>query len=120
MLSMNERIKKLTADKVVSRAIWVSLAAFIVTVIYLAFSYFKLPPFVPLFNQAPWGDARLAAKLFLLLPLLLTCGVYIINILVSSIIYEKIPLLSRMLIITMFLISILVLVYYFRTIHLII
>jgi hypothetical protein len=116
---MNSHIKRLTADKVISRMLWVAGLFFVVSIVYLSISYKRLPPFVPLFNQSAWGDGRLAPRLFLFLPSGITLIATIINIEVSSFLYERTPLLARMLMITTFLLTILLFVYYFRTLHLI-
>jgi len=117
---MNIPINTLTADKVISRILIVSMILFVVTAVYIGFSYLKLPPFIPLFNQAPWGEGRLAARIFLLLPIGCTGIIFVSNCVIAALLYGKVPLLSRMLTITTFLISLLIFVYYFRTLHLII
>jgi hypothetical protein len=83
------------------------------------FYFFKLPPFIPLFNQLPWGMERLSEKIGIFLPLSLSWCFFIINSIIAAIIYEKMPLMSRIISVTSFLIALLTFIFIARTIQLV-
>jgi hypothetical protein len=81
--------------------------------------FLQLPPIVPLFNQLPWGDARLGAKYEIFLPLVITTVFFLFNSFLPRKLYSNMPLVSRILGITTLLCALLSLVFVIRTLQLI-
>jgi hypothetical protein len=117
---MKEFFKNIKEDKLVSSAFYINIVLLVLTIICIIFFYVKLPPFVPVFNQLPWGDQRLGPTFTIFIPALTAILIFIINIFISAFIYKKIPLLSRMLAIISLLAGILTIIFIIRTITLII
>lgn len=117
---MNIIFKNTTFDKTIFWAFFLSLIIIIANSVYILVSYNKLPFFLPIYNQMPWGDERLGRKEEILIPILIAISVFIFNFVLSSIIYKKMPIISRIISVTAFLICFFVLIITFRTILLII
>lgn len=116
---MNARIKALFKDKIVRQS---SIIIFLLLVVLTAasvFFYFRLPPYIPLYNQLPWGFDRLSDKIGIFIPVAIAYGFSFINILISAFIYEKMPLIARIVHTTSFLIILLTLIFVARTIQLV-
>lgn len=113
-MSMNVSFKHLKYDRIVRRSFFVSLTLIIITFFYIIFSYSYLPPYIPIYNQLPWGLNRLGEKFMVLLPLIITTVLLLINIIYAQFIYEKMPLIVRMLSVTTMLISLLTLIFTIR------
>lgn len=107
-------------DKKIFLVLCANFLVLIIALFYALVSYPKLPPLVPLFNQLSWGPGRLAIKEFIFIPLTLAIIIFIINFILSRIVYQKIPIVSRMLVVTSLFISILAFFIVIRTISLII
>src|SRR5256885_9340220 len=60
MKKLNNLLK---TDKIIKWGILGSASLIIFTLAYISFYYFMIPPFVPLFNQLPWGMARFGTRL---------------------------------------------------------
>jgi hypothetical protein len=56
---MKEFFKDIIPDRIIISAFFINIFLIITTVVYILISYGKLPPFVPVFNQLPWGEQRL-------------------------------------------------------------
>lgn len=117
---MNETIKLLTADKIAKWGLILSSSILLLELIYIGFFYLSLPPILPIFNQLPWGEQRLGSRATIFLPLVLALIFFVFNFSIISHLKDKLPLLSRMLSITTFLISILSFFFIVRTLQLII
>lgn len=117
---MKEIIKNIKSDKILYRFFFVSLVIIILSFLYVILEYRSLPPVIPVFNQLPWGDTRLSGAIGIFIPILVVLLIFVTNNLISGIIYPRVPLIARMLSITNFLISILGLLFIFRTIQIII
>lgn len=94
---MKNFFKDIIADKTITLAFFLSGSFIIAAVIFILFSYTRLPPFLPIFNQLPWGEQRLGTTITIFIPVLTALFILAINILISSITYKKIPLVARML-----------------------
>jgi len=117
---MNEFIKPILLDKIIRLTLLISLGLLFLSLLIVGIFYTSLPPFIPLFNQMPWGEARLAPTwMFFLLPAV-TIFIAILNIAITKFIYEKMPLVARMLHTTTLLLSIFTIIFIFRSIRLII
>ena len=117
---MNEFIKHISSDRILSYGVILSLIILFITLMYIAVFYPSLPPVLPIFNQLPWGVARLGGKIQIFLPTLLVFAIIIINIIFARFIYERMPLTTRMLYITTTLLSFFTLYFTIRIIQLII
>ncbi|HLD01396.1 MAG TPA: hypothetical protein VJC10_00835 [Patescibacteria group bacterium] len=111
---MREFIKRFAVDRILWWGMIGSVISLLVTALYVIFVYNKLPPYVPLFNQMPWGEARLAEKVDIFLPMLIATAVFLSNLLIAYIIYDKLILVSRIISITSFLATFLTMIFIIR------
>jgi hypothetical protein len=116
---MKKLIRVLRSDKILFRFSILTLVFILISFLWTLIRYRDLPPIVPIFNQLPWGETRLSEKPGIFLPLIIIASIFALNSVVSTSIYEKTPLISRMLSVTTFLVSLLGLLFIFRTIELI-
>lgn len=117
---MKLHFKKLKADKIIRFGTYFSGGIIIFHLLVVLVVFKSLPPLLPLFNQMPWGGDRLGFKIEIFLPLLLSIIFFSLNIYLALRIYEKMPLLSRILTITALLVCILSLIFIIMTIRLVI
>ncbi len=117
---MNVLIRRITADKIIRLAMLITIGLLLLQFIYIVLNFNHIPPVIPLFNQLPWGEQRLGDKLYIFLPLLLVLGLCITNIILSSVFYERMPLISRILGVTNMLLSLLSIIFIVRTVQLIV
>lgn len=117
---MNGLIKQLIADKIMWWGTVVSTALFVFSLLYLLLFYHRLPTLVPVYNQLPWGPARLGQKFELFVPLLLSLAIFVGNLFFSRFLYERMPLVSRMINVTTILINLLTLIFIVHIVQLII
>ncbi len=117
---MKGLFKKINADKIIRLATFFSFGFQIFHLVYLVITYPYLPPFLPLFNQMPWGEERLGTKIEIFLPFLITISFFSLNLFLTLRIHEKMPLLARILSIIGLLIAILSFIFIIRTIQLVI
>lgn len=116
---MNVFIKTILADKILKYGFILSFIIIALTIGYILFFYRSLPPFIPIFNQLQWGEPRLAEKIMIFLPTIITVVLAVVNLFLSSILYKKMPLVSRMLCITSLLLSLINLTFTFRNTQLV-
>ncbi len=117
---MNVFFKVFTSDRII---FWTTVLSFFLLLISFAlilFFYQKLPPFIPIFNQKPWGMERLGNKEQFFFPSSIAFLAFITNLILSVNIYPKNPLLSRILSVTNLLIALLTELFLTRTIQVII
>ena len=117
---MKKYFKILKKDKLVVRLFIVTFVILCFTFIFTLFNYSKLPPLLPIFNQLPWGQSRLSITSGIFIPIILALSIFIINLLLAAVNYEKYPLLARLFAITTCLIAFLTMLFVIRTITLII
>ena len=115
---MNELFKLVLEDKITKWGIILSGIFLILEIIFIGVFYFSLPPVLPLFNQMPWGENRLGARPAIFIPVLISIAFLVFNFFILGRLYEKTPLLSRMIGITSLLISILSCIFIVRTVYL--
>ena len=115
---MKDFFKEIGSDKTIIPAFFINGFFIIVSVIFILFSYGKLPPFIPIFNQLPWGEQRLTPTIAIFIPVLAALLILIINIFTASFIYKKIPLVARMLVAVSLLTSILAFLFIVKTVTL--
>ena len=116
---MKETIKLFKSDKIIKWGMGMAGLVIVLELLAPLFFYFSLPPFIPIFNQMPWGETRLGTKIEIFIPLAITLVFFILNFFLLSYLYNKIPLVSRILSVTTLLISILSIIFTVRTLHLI-
>ena len=116
---MNGAFRLVMSDKIARWGLMLSGALLTLEILYAGIVFFSLPPFVPIFNQLPWGDARLGSKIEIFLPFSVSFLFFMLNFYLISRIHSKLPLLSRMLSITTFLIATLSFFFIIRTLQLI-
>ncbi len=117
---MNEFIKPIVNDKIIRWTVIISGIFLILSIALIIIFFSTLPPLMPLFNQLPWGERRLAPTWMFFLPVLTSLFIIFMNIIMTRYIYEKMPLIARMLHTTGFLVSLFTIIFVFRTIRLII
>ena len=116
---MKEIFKYVKTDKIIRWSIQISIGLLLIEVIYSAISFFFLPQLVPLFNQLPWGEERLGQKWGIFYPSLITFIFLACNLLLLNYLYEKMPLVARVISVTTLLISILSFIFIVQTLHII-
>lgn len=116
---MKELFKYAKTDKIIKFSLQISGVLLFGQIIYTIFSYFSLPPLVPLFNQLPWGEERLGQKYEIFIPGILTLLFLIGNLFLINALYEKMPLVSRMLSITTLLVNVLSFIFTLQTLTII-
>jgi hypothetical protein len=92
---MKRLINNIKADKLALRGFVISLLLTLFTVLYIVLNYQNLPPLIPIFNQLHWGNSRLVATSGIFIPVVIFTIIFIFNILFTSIVYSKNPLIAR-------------------------
>jgi len=113
---MKNLINNIKSDKITLRGFFSSFLLGIITIIYILFNYKSLPPFIPIFNQLPWGEQRFTNASGIFITIIIFSFIFIINLIISSIIYSKNPLLARILAATTLLVAIINFIFIVRTI----
>lgn len=114
---MNDFFNKLKDDKLLIRSFLLNFALIFISLVYTLLYLHSLPPFIPIFNQMPWGDQRIANSIWIFLLPFLALLVFVVNLFLSAAFYRKNPLISRLFSITSFLVSALTLLFIIRTIN---
>lgn len=102
---MRGLIKTISADRILLAGFCSAILLSVLHIAYLLIMYRHLPPLIPLFNQLPWGEARLAAKTAVFLPLAISLIILLINSALARFLYTAMPLVSRILLVTCVLVS---------------
>ena len=116
---MKKIFNKIRNDKILSVGFLGTILFTIITVLYTLIFFRSLPPFVPLFNQLPWGERRLGIKTEIFTPPFIVSAVLLVNVIFCVNLYDKMPLVSRIVSITTLLVSIFDLLFIIRTIGLV-
>ena len=116
---MKDLFKYAKSDKIIKWCLIFGGVLLLSEAIYIALFYFSLPPFLPIFNQLPWGEERLGREIEIFLPLAISISFFVFNFFLLNQLYEKMPLVSRILGITTFLIAIISFIFTFQTLRLI-
>ncbi|MGA2967737.1 MAG: hypothetical protein ABSD69_01010 [Candidatus Levyibacteriota bacterium] len=93
---MKNFINNITSDKLAYRGFLISFLLMILTIVYILVNYSNLPPFIPIFNQLPWGNDRLTPTLGIFISTTILGLIFLFNIAFTSIVYSKSPLIARM------------------------
>jgi len=116
---MKEFFSDIRNDRITQRSFFASIFIIVLSVIYILFYYGHLPPYIPLYNQLPWGEQRLASTSGILIPSLLAFIIFVFNVFFSSLVYKRTPLISRMLSVTTLLIALLTFLFIIRTVQIV-
>lgn len=108
---MKEFFKDVLTDNITKLGFLVSFIIITLAVISVALSYHNLPPFLPIFNQLPWGEKRLGTTIQIFIPILIPLAIFLLNFITSPLFYKKNPLISRMLAVISLTSSILVFIF---------
>lgn len=117
---MKDFFKDTAYDKTIALAFLINGIFIITIIIFILFSYRNLPPFVPIFNQLPWGEKRLGTTITIFVPVVIALLILLINIFTSTITYKKTPLGARMMAAISLLTSILTFLFVVKTVTLLI
>lgn len=93
---MKELAHNIRSDKITSRGFILSIFFIILTSVFILLSYKNLPPFIPVFNQLPWGTQRLTQTTGIFIPVIIFIFIFLFNLILSSLVYSKNPLVARM------------------------
>lgn len=115
---MKEFFKDIKSDKNIITAFFINGLFIIVSIVFILFSYGNLPPFIPIFNQLPWGEQRLGPTLTIFIPVLVALLILIVNIFATAFVYKNTPLVARMLAAVSLLTSILAFLFIIKTVKL--
>ena len=107
-------------DKLIRLSLQIAALLLIAQLGYIAFSYRSLPILIPLFNQLSWGEARFGQRFEIFFPSIIVVIVFITNLLLLNHVYERMPLIARILGITILLISLLSFIFTIQTISILI
>jgi len=113
---MKDLLNNIKADKLAFRGFIISLLLTLLTVLYIAVSYGSLPPLIPIFNQLPWGNDRLTPTIGIFIPIAAFIVIFIFNILFTSIVYSKNPLIARIVAAVTLILAMMNLLFIIRTI----
>ncbi len=117
---MKEYISNIKADRLTFRGFIISIFLTFLTVVYILVYYRSLPPFVPVFNQFPWGNERLTPQIGIFIPVIIFAIILILNIIFTSIVYSKNPLIARIFAAVTLLLSIMNFLFIIRTVVIIV
>jgi len=116
---MNEILNRIRKDKITfTSAIGSCLFLFIAFIGILIF-YSNLPPFMPIFNQSPWGYARFGTKAEFFIPIAAAVIFSIADMFLAERLYGKMPLLSRFLAVASLAISLFACIFTFQIIRIV-
>lgn len=117
---MRKFFSDIKKDRIILGVSLLSLLVLIVTLFFILLYYKNIPPFIPIFNQLPWGNERLTQNYGIFIPIALYVFVFVFNIIFSSFLYNKnSPLLARIIASVNLLLSVMNFIFIFKTILLI-
>ena len=116
---MNGFFNEAKKDKVISGGFLLTFITVFLAFVYILISFGSFPPYIPLFNQLPWGDQRLGTSIMIFIPLGIAIFIAISNTFICYFIYKKSQIISRMLAVASVLIAFLSFLFILRTINLI-
>jgi hypothetical protein len=113
---MKKFINNIKADRLTFRGFILSFFLIIATTLYILINYRNLPPLIPIFNQLPWGFQRLTQTWGIFIPVAILGILFIFNIIFTSIVYAKNPLIARIVAATTLLLVVMNFIFVVRTI----
>jgi len=117
---MKELFKNISLDKTARVGFLSAIVLSFITIIFISLFYGKLPPFIPIFNQLPWGEPRIGITITIFIPVLFDILIIAGNLFLANFIYKKIPLVSRIIATTSAILAILIFLFTVKTVTLII
>lgn len=117
---MKEFYNDIKNDRVLIGGFSMAVILILLSAIYVTLLYAKIPPYIPLFNQLPWGYNRLGTRFMIFFPIIIAFATLIGNIIFSSMIYKKTQIVSRMLAAIGLLVAFLSFLFIVRTVQLVI
>lgn len=114
---MNALFENIKEDKLLERGFLLNFFIIVISLLYILLYFKNLPPFIPIFNQLPWGEQRIAETIWIFLLPVISFLILGINLISSSMFYKKNPLIARLFSVTSFLVSTLAFLFIVRTIH---
>lgn len=116
---MRLALREVWDDRITGQCLNLTLIAIIASFFVLLFSWFNLPPEVPLFYSLPWGEEQLVSPLLLWSLPISSSSIILINLGFASY-FSADKLLIRVLMVTTSLYSLLAAMILFRIINLVI
>lgn len=117
---MRKFFSDIKKDRITVGVFSLSLLVLIFALLFILFNYKNIPPFIPIFNQLPWGNERLTQSYGIFIPVILYVFVFVFNIIFSAFLYNKnSPLLARIIASVNLLLSVMNFIFIFKTILLI-
>lgn len=116
---MRKWVQGLFYDKLIRQTSIVAIILLAISLVSILLFLSHLQPFIPLFNQSPWGILRLANKSALFLPVSIAFAYLLINSIIAHYVSTTMPLVSRILAITAVICALLVFSFLIRTFQLI-
>ena len=113
---MKKFLTNIKADKLTFRGFLLSFILIILTVLYILINFRNLPPLIPIFNQLPWGFERLTESWGIFIPVAVLGIIFIFNIIFTSVVYAKNPLIARIVAATTLLLVVMNFIFVVRTI----
>ena len=118
---MRNFINEIIKDRITFNIFLLSLLVGIAHLIYIFINYKNIPPFLPIFNQLPWGNERLTQTNGIFIPIFLFLCVYIFNFCFVLFLYKRNnPLLGRVIASVTLLLSVMSFIFILKTILLVI
>lgn len=118
---MKDFIDNIRKDRIIFYELLGSFLILIITVLIILLNFLNLSPYIPMFNQLPWGNERLTKAFGIFIPSLLFLFIFIFNIIFAFLAYKKNnPLLGRIIASITLLISIMNFLFTLRIIFLVI
>ncbi len=111
--------KELLKDRIILWGFIFTIVILFLNIVFVLIKLASLPPYIPIFNQLPWGDERLSSSTSIFLPIAIVIFFSLVNIFISSFIYSRSQVVARMLSITNTLMSFLSFLLILRTVYLI-
>jgi hypothetical protein len=112
---MNTKFETLFSDKITSTSIMLSTLLLVLSAGVIAISYHAFPPLIPIYNQMPWGIARIGVRLTIFIPFMIALFIYGVNLFLSAFLYNNYTLVSRIVSLTTFCTTALFLLFLLRT-----
>lgn len=116
-LFMKKLFKQLRQDNVTSYGFLLGGILILIDTITPIVLLSQLPPYLPLYNKAPWGYARLGTKFEFFIPIGIALICYIGNLFFAEYLYKKVPLLSRLLGVTTVVLMVLLTIFIIQTVR---
>src|SRR3989344_2850544 len=116
---MNGFFNEAKKDKVIFGGFFLTFVTVLIALVYILIRLGSFPPYIPLFNQLPWGEQRLGTSIMIFIPLGIAIFIAVSNIFICYFTFKKSQIISRMLAVTSVLIAFLSLFFIIRTINLV-